>query len=124
MLSGHSEKRRVVEARDAGVTEFLAKPIAAKSLYERILSVVLNPRSFIQTKSYFGPDRRRNVHSNYAGPERRKGVEGAKVIPVTGLDATLAGRLRPRGEAAPAPAPVEIAEPAAEPVAAAGGSSS
>ncbi|MEX0590425.1 MAG: response regulator [Xanthobacteraceae bacterium] len=121
MLSGHSEKRRVVEARDAGVTEFLAKPIAAKSLYERILSVVLNPRSFIQTKNYFGPDRRRNVNSNYAGPERRKGVEGAKVIPVTGLDTTLAGRLKARSE----PVPSEAVQPAA-PVeqAAAGGSSS
>ncbi len=30
MLTGHSEKRRVTVARDAGVTEFLAKPISAK----------------------------------------------------------------------------------------------
>ena len=28
---------------------------------------------FIRTKSYFGPDRRRNANPNYAGPERRKG---------------------------------------------------
>ena len=97
MLSGHSEKRRVMEARDSGITEFLAKPIAAKALYERILSVVLSPRPFIQTKSYFGPDRRRNVVSNYAGPERRKGSEGGKVIPVTPLDALLQDRVKPRG---------------------------
>ena len=32
MLTGHSEKRRVTVARDAGVTEFLAKPISAKGL--------------------------------------------------------------------------------------------
>src|SRR6266851_5300226 len=37
MLTGHSEKRRVTVARDAGVTEFLAKPISAKGLYQRIL---------------------------------------------------------------------------------------
>ena len=30
MLTGHSEKKRVTAARDAGVTEFLAKPISAK----------------------------------------------------------------------------------------------
>lgn len=72
LLTGHSEKKRVVEARDAGVTEFLAKPISAKSLYQRVLSVVVNPRPFIKTKSYFGPDRRRNTSSNYIGPERRK----------------------------------------------------
>ncbi len=73
MLTGHSEKKRVVASRDAGITEFLAKPISAKGLYQRILNVVANPRSFIRTKSYFGPDRRRNVNPNYAGSERRKG---------------------------------------------------
>ena len=75
MLTGHSEKKRIVNARDAGITEFLAKPISAKSLYERILNVVANPRSFIKSKNYFGPDRRRNVNPNYVGPERRKGAK-------------------------------------------------
>src|SRR5208283_2836159 len=56
MVTGHADKRRVVSARDAGVTEFLAKPISAKNLYERIVSVVANPRQFIKTKTYFGPD--------------------------------------------------------------------
>jgi two-component system chemotaxis response regulator CheY len=91
MLTGHSEKHRVTSARDAGITEFMAKPISAKALYQRILNVVANPRPFIKTKSYFGPDRRRNVTSNYVGPERRKGgkadtirqaalIEKAKVV--------------------------------------------
>src|SRR6187549_3748391 len=44
MLTGHSEKRRITMARDAGVTEFLAKPISAKGLYLRIMSVVAHPR--------------------------------------------------------------------------------
>jgi two-component system, chemotaxis family, chemotaxis protein CheY len=73
MLTGHSEKKRVTAARDAGITEFMAKPISAKSLYQRILNVVANPRPFIKTKTYFGPDRRRTVNSSYTGPERRKG---------------------------------------------------
>ena len=73
MLTGHSEKKRVTAARDAGVTEFLAKPISAKGLYQRIVNVVANPRPFIKTKTYFGPDRRRNVNAAYVGPERRKG---------------------------------------------------
>ena len=62
-------------ARDAGVTEFLAKPISAKGLYQRILNVVANPRPFIKTKTYFGPDRRRNTNNAYIGPERRVGGE-------------------------------------------------
>src|SRR5262245_6652253 len=73
MLTAPSAKKRAMEASDTGHTEFLAKPISAKSLYQRILNVVANPRPFIRTKSYFGPDRRRNVNPNYAGPERRKG---------------------------------------------------
>src|ERR1700753_3613557 len=71
MLTGHSEKKRVTSARDAGVTEFMAKPISAKALYQRILNVVTNPRPFIKTKTYFGPDRRRNNSNTYIGPERR-----------------------------------------------------
>jgi two-component system, chemotaxis family, chemotaxis protein CheY len=73
MLTGHSEKRRIITARDAGVTEFLAKPISAKALYERVFNIVANPRPFVKTGSYFGPDRRRCVNPNYVGPERRKG---------------------------------------------------
>src|SRR3954470_8840011 len=84
MLTGHSEKRRVIEARDTGVTEFLAKPISAKALYQRVLNVVANPRPFIKTKTYFGPCRRRNGHGNYVGPERRKGG-AADIIPQQAL---------------------------------------
>src|SRR5689334_6531535 len=36
MVSGHTEKERVTAARGAGVTEFLAKPISAKALYQRV----------------------------------------------------------------------------------------
>ena len=84
MLTGHSETKRVLESRDAGVTEFLAKPISAKALYQRILNVVVNPRPFVKTKTFFGPDRRRNHGTSYVGPERRKG-EKAEMIKVQPL---------------------------------------
>lgn len=73
MITGHTEKNRVTSARDAGITEFLAKPISAKALYQRIVNVVAHPRPFIKTKDYFGPDRRRITNPNYPGPERRQG---------------------------------------------------
>jgi two-component system, chemotaxis family, chemotaxis protein CheY len=84
MLTGHSERKRVMAARDAGVTEFMVKPVSAKALYQRILNVVANPRPFIKTKSYFGPDRRRNVKPNNSGADRRKGRK-ADVIGQTPL---------------------------------------
>src|SRR6267154_2611921 len=78
--------REVYEAEDgaAGLEAFThyipdivitdwAMPISAKGLYQRIVNVVANPRPFIKTKAYFGPDRRRTVNPNYVGPERRKG---------------------------------------------------
>jgi two-component system, chemotaxis family, chemotaxis protein CheY len=71
MLTANTEYGRVIKARDAGVTEFLAKPVSAKSLYVRILHIVLHPRPFIKTENYFGPDRRRST-AEYKGPERRK----------------------------------------------------
>lgn len=71
MMTGHSEKRRVTEARDAGVTEFVTKPVNAPALLARIESVIMRPRPFIRSDDYFGPDRRRTQPDNYAGPFRR-----------------------------------------------------
>ena len=76
MMTGHSEKSRVVEARDAGVTEFVVKPITAKAVFDRIQAVILRPRPFVRTGDYFGPDRRRINASGYAGPFRRSTDEG------------------------------------------------
>jgi CheY-like chemotaxis protein len=72
MISGHTEKHRVEAARDAGVTEFLAKPITAHNLFARIGEIVERPRAFVRCEGYFGPDRRRHDSENYAGPWRRK----------------------------------------------------
>ena len=77
LMSGHTEQWRVNMARDAGVNEFLAKPISAKTLYDRILAVIEKPRPFVRTKNYFGPCRRRVNSRDYAGPERR--FSGGKV---------------------------------------------
>ena len=71
MITGHTEKHRVEAARDAGVTEFLAKPITAASLFSRLAEIVERPRAFVRTEAYFGPDRRRKIADHYAGPWRR-----------------------------------------------------
>lgn len=71
MITAHSEPAQVRKARDAGVTEFCAKPINGQTLWQRIVSVVNQPRPFIRAPNYFGPDRRRHKDSNYRGPERR-----------------------------------------------------
>jgi len=72
MMTGHSEKHRVVEARDAGVNEFVVKPITAKAVFDRIQAVIMRPRPYVKTDNYFGPDRRRTSNvASYKGPRRR-----------------------------------------------------
>jgi CheY-like chemotaxis protein len=72
MITGHSTLKRVAEARDVGVTEFLSKPVTARGVIERISRVVDHPRPFVRTSEYFGPDRRRRDDPGYDGPFRRK----------------------------------------------------
>ena len=71
MLTGFAERHRVFEARDAGVTEIVVKPVTARSLLDRIDAVIFRPRPFIRTEDYFGPCRRRRDDPRYDGPRRR-----------------------------------------------------
>ncbi|MEK7660860.1 MAG: response regulator [Pseudomonadota bacterium] len=72
MMTGHTERSKVEAVRDAGVNEFLAKPISARTLMDRIIAVIDRPRPFIKTASYVGPCRRRTNPKDFAGPWRRK----------------------------------------------------
>ncbi|MGN6425082.1 MAG: response regulator [Asticcacaulis sp.] len=71
MITGHSERSRVTQARDSGVNEFVVKPLTARALLGRLDSVIMRPRPFIRCKTYFGPDRRRKSDEQYGGPFRR-----------------------------------------------------
>jgi two-component system chemotaxis response regulator CheY len=61
MLTGHCERWRVVEAVRLGVNEFLTKPVSAKSLYDRLIAITLQPRPIIQMGDYYGPEPRKHV---------------------------------------------------------------
>ncbi|KKC33646.1 response regulator [Devosia psychrophila] len=70
MMSAAPDAKRIADARDAGVTEFLRKPFAASHLQTRLTSIENNPRGFIEAGQYKGPDRRRRVID--VGDERRE----------------------------------------------------
>ncbi len=78
MLTGHAEVPLVIQARDAGVNEFLAKPVSAKALQSRIHAVIHRPRAFIRSSAYFGPDRRRRD----IGPLESQGGERRRHDPL------------------------------------------
>ena len=71
MVTGHLTVRRIGEARDAGVNEFVAKPITARNVLDRLQLIIDHPRPFVRTDDFFGPDRRRRNDPAYAGPMRR-----------------------------------------------------
>jgi len=75
IVTGHTEKTRITEAHDAGINEFIAKPISARALYRRFVSVIA-PRHLVHTRSYFGPDQRRKIEP-FEGADRL-GADGKK----------------------------------------------
>jgi CheY-like chemotaxis protein len=82
MATGHAERARVMEARDAGVTEFVVKPITARAILGRIGAIIYRPRPFVRSGDYFGPCRRRQVDPDWAGPWRREGDKGRRTVVV------------------------------------------
>ena len=70
MMTANTEERHVFEARDAGMTEFVAKPFSASLIYRRIATVIHRPRPFVRCTDFFGPDRRRRVLT-FLGHDRR-----------------------------------------------------
>ena len=79
LMTGFTEKRRVMQARDAGITEFLVKPFNARDLYRRIAQIIENPRQFVRSENFFGPDRRRKQSDSYIGARRREEDEHALI---------------------------------------------
>ncbi len=59
MLSAHGERWRVVEAVRLGVNEYMVKPVSAKGLLDRIVSILAKPRPIVQVGDYYGPEPRK-----------------------------------------------------------------
>lgn len=77
MLTGHSDVPRLNGARNRGVTEFLCKPVSARSILSRLEAVIYHPRPFVKSPTFFGPDRRRKAGAGYTGPRRRSSDQRA-----------------------------------------------
>ena len=71
MVSGYGDHDSVTNARDAGVTEYLAKPLSVAVLGQRLTAVIEHARPSVRTKEYFGPDRRRRKVPPEGSPRRR-----------------------------------------------------
>lgn len=84
MVTAYNESNHIFEALDAGMTEYLSKPVSAKLLYLRIASVIDNKRRFIRANGFIGPDRRRR--DNLFGGDDRRGDSEESRSPLTGAN--------------------------------------
>jgi len=75
MISGFAEPEIVFAARDAGVNEFLAKPVSIDSITHRLVLLIDKARPFVRSPGFFGPDRRRRKTAPEGSPRRRKSDE-------------------------------------------------
>ncbi|MDD4616867.1 MAG: response regulator [Alphaproteobacteria bacterium] len=60
----------VAEARDAGVDDFIIRPLVMRRLLNAFISLLSTPRTFVRSGSYTGPCRRRR-NITLTQPERR-----------------------------------------------------
>ncbi|NQW01334.1 MAG: response regulator [Rhodospirillales bacterium] len=80
MMSGAADDINVQKARDQGINEFLAKPFSAVAVCERLLQLIDQPRQFVATTAYFGPDRHRRREGHQADDRRETTEDDATVV--------------------------------------------
>jgi len=71
MVTGRAEGPVILAARDAGVDEYLIKPLTTTSLCQKIEATLTRRRPFVDSAAYVGPDRRRR-NVAFQGPDRRQ----------------------------------------------------
>jgi CheY-like chemotaxis protein len=71
LLASIIDHEQLMTSRQAGINEFLLKPVSAAGVLQRIEEVILRPRKFIVSRNYVGPCRRRRDDPDFAGPWRR-----------------------------------------------------
>lgn len=84
LMSSDPSEALIKNARDAGANMVVAKPLSPSSLYDRLGWIAFNPRPFIDTATYFGPDRRFKIEGYPGGVGRRKGDKIVEVAEESG----------------------------------------
>lgn len=71
-------------ARDSGANMVITKPLSPKGLYDRLAWVAFDTRPFVESKTYYGPDRRFKIEGFPGGEGRRKGDAPVEVAEDSG----------------------------------------
>ena len=70
MVTGRAEGPVIIAARDAGVDEYLIKPLTTAGLVQKLQAALERRRPFVEGGDYVGPDRRRR-NAPFNGSDRR-----------------------------------------------------
>ena len=84
LMTSDTREVTIKTARDVGASMVIAKPLSPSSLYDRLAWVAFNNRPFIDTETYFGPDRRFKIEGYPGGVGRRKSDDVSAVAAETG----------------------------------------
>jgi CheY-like chemotaxis protein len=84
LMSSDTRDTTIKAARDIGANMVVAKPMSPASLYDRLAWVAFNPRQFVDTETYFGPDRRFKIEGYPNGVGRRKGDKAVEIADEAG----------------------------------------
>jgi DNA-binding response OmpR family regulator len=79
LVAGHTRMRNITQARDCGANFIIAKPLTPQVLMDRILWMAQDRRSFVETDTYSGPDRRWRSLGPPSGKGRRSTDLSAKL---------------------------------------------
>jgi two-component system chemotaxis response regulator CheY len=71
IMTSDAHQSTVKEARDAGASMVVAKPMSPTTLYDRLVWIAFDRRQFIDCPTYFGPDRRFKIEGYPTGVGRR-----------------------------------------------------
>jgi CheY-like chemotaxis protein len=71
MLTGNRDHSSIIQARDAGVSELLVKPVAPRMVMDRLRTAMYERRPFVRSTNYIGPCRRRKKDQKQKNPFRR-----------------------------------------------------
>ncbi len=70
LCTAHTRISQIVDARDAGVSEVILKPIKIDQIIQKLIAARFRKRDFIEAEVYQGPDRRRH-RAGFDGDCRR-----------------------------------------------------
>lgn len=74
ILSSNADLNSILQARDAGMNEYLVKPISSATLWQRVVSLMNTPRAFVESEVYTGPAPRSPRSDNRVGVSRPMGA--------------------------------------------------